>query len=136
MKTKISILSILALVIGLLSSCSDFLDTTSKSKFDNEFVFSNDEGAYKALLNVYTNAASGYALTDRVTLNMNGVGSDIEIRPDFGNGGGRTAEQHFYPNGTSEFLSADGGQAWVQMFKTINAANEVITGFEQVRQRY
>lgn len=132
MKKNIRLICTILLSAGLLSSCEDFFDETSSSKFDNEFVFSTEVGVYKALLNVYTNAAHGHALTDRVTMNMNAVGSDIEIRPDFGNGGGRTAQQHFYPNGTSDFLTADGAQAWVQLYKTINSANEVISGIEEV----
>lgn len=125
----------ISLVVGLLivlSSCEDYLTTSSPSKFQNEFIYSSEEGTFNALLNVYTEISSGMFLTDRVCMNLNATGSDIELRPDYGETG-RGELANLFPSGTSSFLASEGKDQWNQGYKTINIANEVIKGIETNR---
>jgi hypothetical protein len=115
----------------LLTSCQDFLETNSKSKMENDFVFANEQSAFNALLNAYTLVGTGGFLGDRVTMNMNACGSDYELRPDYG-ASGRAATISLYPGGISALATADGRDQWNAGYKAINAANEVIAGLMQI----
>ena len=125
------------LFLGVLSvitfsSCKEYLTTESPSKFQDDFVYSSEEATFNSLLNVYTELSSGSFLSDRVPMNLNGVGSDIELRPDYGETG-RGELINLFPSGTSSFLASEGTSQWNQGYKTINIANEIIKGIEANR---
>jgi len=120
----------LALLTG--TSCKDYLEVESSSVFDNNFVFSSEENIKTALLNVYTKAQTGDCLSDRISMNMNGVGSDIEIRPDI-TLSGRGALINLYPTGPEWDNNDAGRRQWNSGYLAINMANEMIAGIEEVR---
>ncbi|MDR2937165.1 MAG: RagB/SusD family nutrient uptake outer membrane protein [Rikenellaceae bacterium] len=122
MKNIISSLALLSVLFGM-SGCRD-LTVERLSLFDDGYVFSSEEETFKALLNVYSTAKAGQALAAKA---YECPGSDIEIRPEFAT----WAEfMHFYPSGTSTFLSSEYRNCWEQSFKAINVANLIIEGME------
>lgn len=114
------------------NSCKDYLQTESPSKIQNDFIFSTEAGTLNAVLAIYTELSNGLFLADRVPMNCDGPGSDIELRPDYGETG-RGELINLFPSGTSSFLTSEGKDEWNQGYKTINVANEVIKGIETVR---
>ena len=132
MKRKILYLGTVAASLLAFSSCNDYLETSSQSKFDNSFVFSTEENMMTALMNVYTQVQTGNCLGDRITMNLNGPGSDVEVRPDITQSG-RGSIINLYPTGYSDFTGAEGNSQWSQGFKAINVANEFIEGVKEAR---
>ena len=54
MKNKILAIALCAMGIGVLTSCSDYLETSSKSNADGDFVFSNMTTARAAMDGAYS----------------------------------------------------------------------------------
>lgn len=124
-----------ALVLTALISCQDFLDTTSPSVVDPEFVFSNEESARAALYYGYE--------TLRANGNVHSVGlfwspiwgSDIEDNQDIYNEGDATMRQKwFYPGGTEVYNinAGEGTDVFEKLYSTISIANSLITNFEKI----
>ena len=95
--TKINRWSLCAALItfqvSLFTSCSDYLETDTKSKADAAFVFSTDETARAALEGAYADwvtAANTKVFGDGLFYAADVAGSDIERHPEnFSNQPGR-----------------------------------------------
>ena len=119
-----------------VAACSDFLETSSPSVVDADFVFSNTttaraalEGAYESWRDVAQNDIFGDGLFYAADV----AGSDIERHPEaFKNQPGRHWAECFYQNGTyassyglTSYLKEDG--TYSKLYKVISKANAVIT---------
>lgn len=130
-------------VAGLLAatSCEDYLEVSSPSEVDADFVFSNTrtaraalDGAYEAWRDVAQNAVFG----DGFFYAADVAGSDIERHPEmFSNQPGRHYPETFYQNGTyagqyglTSYLKDDGTAFYNRLYSLISKANAVITNME------
>lgn len=130
-------------VAGVLAatSCEDYLEVSSPSVVDADFVFSNTrtaraalDGAYEAWRNVAQNAVFG----DGFFYAADVAGSDIERHPEmFSNQPGRHYPESFYQNGTyagqyglTSYLKDDGSAYYNKLYSLISKANAVITNME------
>jgi hypothetical protein len=127
MKIKILYLGILSAL--MFSSCQDFLEVQSDSKFDSKFVFQSASEADKAILGAYEllSVESGIH-SSRLFYDVTGVGSDIELGPDVITVAGRfNAENLYYKTPSSTDNTPD---AWNGIYKTISRCNVIIDAFE------
>ncbi|HEX9152337.1 MAG TPA: RagB/SusD family nutrient uptake outer membrane protein, partial [Flavobacterium sp.] len=127
MKRKIVYLGILSAL--MFSSCQDFLEVQSDSKFDSKFVFQSASEADKAILGAYEllSVESGIH-SSRLFYDVTGVGSDIELGPDVITVAGRfNAENLYYKAPSSTDNTPD---AWNGIYKTISRCNVIIDAFE------
>jgi hypothetical protein len=138
MKRKIIYLSILALLI--LPSCNDYLEVSSESKIENEFIFQSAYEIDKAVLGVYNSFANGSIISNSVNgvahIHSNGlfydalsVGSDIELGPEQASFGARYNHENCYPS--SPLLSDMPSTSWENIYTTINLCNIIIDGIEK-----
>lgn len=119
-----------------VASCSDFLETSSPSVVDADFVFSNTttaraalDGAYESWRDIAQNGVFG----DGIFYGADICGSDIERHPEaFTNQLGRHWPESFYQNGTYAsqyglltYLKEDG--IYAGLFEVVSKANAVIT---------
>ncbi len=134
MKKIISIGLVTALGLGF-SGCSDFLETSSESVVDREFVFSDAASARGALVYGYE------TFRDNASLHSVGYfwgpiwGSDIEnIQDNYNEGSMTCLETNFFPTGTSAFNinSGEGTEVFSNTYKTIAIANSLIDSFESM----
>ena len=141
MKKKIYSALCLGTVL-LTASCSDFLETSSPSVVDADFVFSNTttaraamEGGYeqwRATCNSYTYGAGLFYASDI-------AGSDIERHPEaYSNQVPRHIPEGLYENGAKassydidSYSSNANSGAYVQLYDCIGKANAVITAMEK-----
>ena len=90
---------------GLLSSCSDFLETSSKSNADGDFVFSNMTTARAAMDGAYSEwhgAISSQIFGDGLYYALDVAGSDIMRHPEkYSAQPLRHIPECFYENGTA-----------------------------------
>lgn len=125
--------------ITTAASCTDFLDTTSPSVIDAEFVFSNIETARAAMDGAYEewrNTAQNYVFGDGLFYAVDVTGSDIERHPEaFSNQPGRHYPETFYQNGS--FASTYGllsyqteTNAYTALFSCIAKSNAIINAME------
>ena len=134
-----------ALCVAALAttSCSDFLETSSPSVVDGDFVFSNMttaraamDGTYEAFRDAIQNDLFG----DGFYYAMDVTGSDIERHPE-----SYTAQlprhepECFYVNGTvtgsyvaTGYQKESPSNGYARSFKTISNANAVISAMEQM----
>lgn len=128
MKRKIIYLSILSTL--MFSSCQDFLEVQSDSKFDSEFVFQSATEADKAILGAYEllSVESGIH-SNRLFYEVTGVGSDIELGPETTSNSLRyNGENLYFKTPTASDNPPD---AWNGMYKTISRCNVIIDAFEK-----
>ncbi len=119
-----------------VAACSDFLETSSPSVVDADFVFSNTttaraalDGAYESWRDVAQNDIFGDGLFYAADV----AGSDIERHPEaFKNQPGRHWAECFYQNGNYasqygllSYLKEDG--TYSKLYKVISKSNAVIT---------
>jgi hypothetical protein len=112
------------------SSCQDYLDAQSDSKYDSEFVFQSASEADKAILGAYDlmGIESGIH-SNRLFYEVTGVGSDIELGPELTSNSGRyNGENLYFKNPTATDNPPD---AWNGLYKTIGRCNVIIDGFEK-----
>ena len=87
-----------------LTSCNDFLETSSSSVVDADFVFSNMETARAAMDGTYEQwreCGSTQVFGDGLFYGTDITGSDIERHPEsFSNQPGRHYPECLYQNGT------------------------------------
>ena len=76
------LLNILTIGFILLTSCSDFLDTSSPSEQNSQNVFENEGMTRSAILGVYSQLAGTYVYGQKMSVNWQGV-SDIEQASSF-----------------------------------------------------
>ena len=122
------------------TSCEDYLDTTSPSVVDADFVFSNSETARAAMDGAYDQwraAGSGNFFGDGLFYAADICGSDIERHPEaFSNQPKRHYAECLYQNGTyAEAFDNVGYQTetgcYSQLYNVIAKANAVISAMEE-----
>lgn len=128
-------------VAGMLAatSCEDYLETTSSSVVDADFVFSNSETARAAMDGAYEQwraAGQGNFFGDGLYYAVDVCGSDIERHPEkFSNQPKRHYAECLYQNGTyAEAFDNVGYQTetgcYSQLYNVIAKANAVISSME------
>lgn len=132
---KILNLILTTTVIFLMTGCKDYLDTSSPSVLDREFVFSSEESARAALYYGYE--------TLRANMSVHSVGffwhpiwgSDIEDSQDlYDEGSAGIQEKWLYPSGTENYNidTGEGTEVFTKLYETISVANSLITSFESL----
>lgn len=125
-----------AAILSLTISCSDFLETSSPSKTDAEFVFSNDETTRAALESAYANwidVAANKVFGDGLFYASDMTGSDIERHPErFESQTGRHYPECFYQNGkfagSYALLSYQKeNETYALLYSIITKANTIIS---------
>ena len=105
MKNKILSLALCAMGVGALTSCSDYLETSSKSNADGDFVFSNMTTARAAMDGAYGEwhgAISSQIFGDGLFYALDIAGSDIMRHPEaYEKQPLRHIPESFYTNGTA-----------------------------------
>ncbi|MBR5716647.1 MAG: RagB/SusD family nutrient uptake outer membrane protein [Bacteroidales bacterium] len=132
------------LVVGAMvfAACENYLEPTSPSVVDADFVFSNTTTARAALEGGYESwraTANSYVFGAGLFYAADIAGSDIERHPEaYTNQIARHVPESFYSNGTlastydiDSYSSNNNSGAYVQLFNVIGKANAVIQGIEQ-----
>lgn len=105
MKHQILSLALCAMGVAALTSCSDFLETSSKSNADGDFVFSNMTTARAAMDGAYSEwhgAISSHIFGDGLYYALDVAGSDIMRHPErYSAQPLRHIPENFYENGTA-----------------------------------
>ncbi|MCR5360972.1 MAG: RagB/SusD family nutrient uptake outer membrane protein [Bacteroidales bacterium] len=131
-------------VAGALSfaACDDYLDTSSPSIVDADFVFSNTttaraalEGGYEAWRSTANSCVFGAGLFYAADI----AGSDIERHPEaYANQAARHIPESLYGNGTQtekydidSYSSNNNSGTYTQLYNVIGKANAVIQGMEE-----
>ena len=130
---------------GLLvaSACDDFLETSSTSVVDGDFVFSNTTTARAALDGAYESwrdAAQNKFFGDGLFYATDIAGSDIERHPEaWTNQPGRHWPESMYQNGTYtssyglvSYLTDDDDSPYNMGYSVIGSANAIITAMEEM----
>ncbi len=139
MKNKILSIALCATGIAALTSCSDYLETSSPSVVDPDFVFSTQTTARAAMTGVYENwrdCAQNKVFGDGLYYAADVVGSDIERHPEaFTNQPGRHYPECLYQNGsyTTEYnpLSYQKeDDAYASLYKVVSSSNVIINSIE------
>jgi len=127
MKRKIIGLSFLAIL--MFSSCQDYLEVQSDSKYDSKFVFQSVPEADKAILGAYEllSVESGIH-SNRLFYEVTGVGSDIELGPELTSNSLRYNGENLYFKAPT--ASDNPPDAWNGIYKTIGRCNVIIDAFE------
>lgn len=131
-----------ALVMLSATACSDYLETSSPSVVDADFVFSNTTTARAALEGGYEqwrSTANAYVFGAGLFYASDIAGSDIERHPEaYANQVARHVPECFYENGTLttsynnvSYSGNNNSGAYVQLFDAIGKANAVIQGIEE-----
>lgn len=125
---KILYLSILTTL--MFSSCQDYLETSSDSRFDNDFVFQSASEADKAVLGIYNLYSNESGIhSGRLWYDAIGVGSDIELgceQPLAFKGRYNVSNLYF----STLNLTDSQPDTWNNLYKLINRCNTIIEGFE------
>ena len=127
MKRKIIYLSFLSIL--MFSSCQDYLEVQSDSKYDSQFVFQSATEADKAILGAYEllSVESGIH-SNRLFYEVTGVGSDIELGPELTSNSLRYNGENLYFKPPT--ASDNPPDAWNGIYKTIMRCNVIIDAFE------
>ena len=141
MKNKILSLALCAMGMGALTSCSDYLETSSLSNADGDFVFSNMTTARAAMDGAYGEwhgAISSHIFGDGLYYAFDIAGSDIMRHPEkYTNQPLRHIPEAFYVNGT-ECASYDAvgygkeapNNAYSVLFAVLGKANAITSAIE------
>ncbi len=130
---KILIIAIIGVFTLSLNSCEEFLDTSSPSVVDSEFVFSGATSAKGALLNAYEKwRGNAYVHSNGLFYDLAVVGSDVEHHPETFSSQTRHVPEYFYPGGTSSFdiSFTDSEKAWTALYGIVSVTNSLIEAFE------
>ncbi|MEE1316938.1 MAG: RagB/SusD family nutrient uptake outer membrane protein, partial [Prevotella sp.] len=104
MKNKILNIALIGAALMATTSCSDYLETSSVSKTDGDFVFSNMVTARAAMNGAYTEwhgAISSHIFGDGLFYAFDIAGSDIMRHPEgYSKQLPRHQPESFYLNGT------------------------------------
>jgi len=122
MKKFLYILSIVA-VIFIINSCNkDYLNVSSPSSSDQDFVFSAPSEAYKVLVGCYEIWREG---NNNVFYDLDAVGSDAECHPETYDAQTRHVPEGLYAAElTINFADAIG--EWANLYKVANRANIIM----------
>ena len=126
-----------------LTSCSDYLETSSPSVVDAEFVFSTSETSRAAMTGVYEtwrDCAQNKIFGDGLYYAADVVGSDIERHPEaFANQPGRHYPEGLYQNGTYagsygllSYQKED--DEYAALYSVISQSNAVINAIESTSE--
>ena len=134
-------------VAGFLSatSCDDYLEVSSPSVVDADFVFSKQETSRAALIGGYYDwraVANSMVFGDGLFYALDATGSDIERHPEgYNNQLPRHIPESFYENGTAmgsyypdsylAYFKEDNDNGYNKLFGVIGKANAVITAMEE-----
>ncbi len=131
-------------VVGAVAftACDDYLETSSPSVVDADFVFSNTTTARAALEGGYEawrSTANSYVFGAGLFYAADVAGSDIERHPEaYANQIARHVPESFYSNGTltstydiDSYSSNNNSGAYVKLYDVIGKANAVIQGIEE-----
>ncbi|MFV0538713.1 MAG: RagB/SusD family nutrient uptake outer membrane protein [Dysgonomonas sp.] len=133
---KILNIALAAILMFSSTGCKDFLDTSSPSVLDREFVFSSEESARAALYYGYETLRANGSLHSVGFFWHPVWGSDIEDSQDLYNEGSAGIRQKwFYPGGTSSYNinTGEGTEVFTKLYETIAVANSLITSFESLK---
>lgn len=131
---------LLIIVMSIFASCQDFLETSSPSVVDADFVFSNIETARAAMDGAYEtwrDVCSSQVFGDGLYYASEVTGSDIEKHPEpFSNQPGRHYPECLYQNGnyasTYSLLSFQSeSNAYTKLFSCIAKANAMINAIRE-----
>ncbi|HRN15909.1 MAG TPA: RagB/SusD family nutrient uptake outer membrane protein [Xylanibacter oryzae] len=122
-------------IIGMTTSCSDYLNTSSPSTATPDFVYSNPRTAKLALDNAYELwRASGSVHSNGVFYDVVIGGSDSERHPEAWDAqAARQIPENLYPGGTSSYnIDIDGNfkTAYNNLYSIISTCNTLIGQFE------
>ena len=128
-----------AAFLAIGTSCSDYLDTSSPSIVDAEFVFSTSETSRAAMTGVYEtwrDCAQNKVFGDGLYYAADVVGSDMERHPEaFSNQPGRHYPECLYQNGTYagqygllSYQKED--DVYASLYSVVSQANSVINAME------
>lgn len=136
---KILFKTLLISCMTTMFSCSDYLETSSPSVIDADFVFSNVETARAAMTGAYEqwrNTAQNQVFGDGLFYGVDVTGSDIERHPEaFTNQPGRHFPETFYQNGnfagSYTLLSYQSeNNAYTNLYNCIAKANAIINAMQ------
>ncbi len=141
MKNKILAFALCAMGMGALTSCSDYLETSSKSNADGDFVFSNMTTARAAMDGAYSEwhgAISSQIFGDGLYYALDVAGSDIMRHPEkYAAQPLRHVPESFYTNGTAcaDYDAVGYGKEapnspYSVLFAVIGKANAVASAIE------
>lgn len=143
MKKSIYKVLLMASIAPIFTSCDSFLDTSSPSVVDAEFVFSNIETARAAMDGAYEqwrSTAQQYVFGDGLYYATEVTGSDIERHPEpFSNQPGRHYPETLYQNGTYastyNLLSYQSeSNSYTYLFSCIAKANAIINAMQNTSE--
>lgn len=132
---KILNLALASVVAFTFAGCQDFLDTSSPSVTDRDFVFSSEESARGALYYGYETLRANGSLHSVGFFWHPVWGSDIEDSQDIYNeGSAGIQEKWFYPSGTSSYNinTGEGTEVFSKVYETIAVTNSLINSFEKL----
>lgn len=131
MKKKIVYILLGACTLFAATSCSDFLETSSPSDTDVEFVFSDPSTARAALKDAYeTWRASASVHSNGLFYDLVICGSDSERHPEAYASQARHAAENLYAGGTGSFNIDTYAGAWSNLYAIIATSNTLINSFE------
>ena len=132
---KIVNIALIAVATLSLAGCNQFLETSSPSVVDADFVFSNGESAKAALYYGYQTWQSNRSIHSVGWFWTPIWGSDIEDAQDtWSDGSAGCQEKAFYPAGTENYNIAqgEGREVFGNCYKTIGICNSLIANFEKL----
>ncbi len=143
MKKSIYKVLLMASIASIFTSCDSFLDTSSPSVVDADFVFSNIETARAAMDGAYEqwrSTAENYVFGNGLFYATEICGSDIERHPEaFSNQPGRHYPETFYQNGT--YASSYGllsyqneSNGYTELFSCVAKANAIINAMQSTAE--
>lgn len=141
MKNKILNIALIGAALMATTSCSDYLETSSVSKTDGDFVFSNMVTARAAMAGAYSEwhgAISSHIFGDGLFYAFDIAGSDIMRHPEaYSKQLPRHQPESFYLNGTvaGEYNPVTYGKeapssAYAVLFSVIGKANAITSAIE------
>lgn len=131
---KIITTAMAAAALLMATGCSDFLDTSSPSVVDKDFVFSDVQSARAALYYGYQTLQNNRSVHSVGFFWTPIWGSDIEDAQDaYSDGSAGCQEKTFYPGGTENYNinSGEGTEVFGMLYQTIAVCNSLINAFEE-----
>jgi starch-binding outer membrane protein, SusD/RagB family len=113
---------IMAAMVFLIASCENFLDVSSPSTVDADFVFSAPSEAYKTVMGCYDLWRDAYS---GLFYDLDVVGSDAECHPETYDAQTRHIPEGLYASELA-INFADGISAWGTLYKIANRANMIM----------
>ena len=130
---KIINIALAVTVMLTAASCDSFLETSSPSTVDRDFVFSNEDSARDALYYGYETLRANRSVHSTGFFWHPVWGSDIEDSQDtYNEGSAGILQKWFYPTGTENYNinTGEGTEVFTKLYETIAVANSLISAFE------